>query len=303
MYDLELFGKTICKIRNNLGYTQKYVSGLTTINIETMRKIENGKVTPTQITLELLSPVLKEDLNQLLLNYRLINYANFNDIKTKIELKIESGHYKHLQEELNILNRMLDYENPNTFACKLIKQLSLLVEAVIIKINYKDYNQSIVKLIEAIKVTTPEFDLSKYDKYLYNSMEIRIVMNIALLLNQIESKEKCLEILLFCLSSLNSDEIDFKIKILYNLAYTYHRLDVHEKALYYANEGIETCISNNNLSCLALLYSRKGIAEYHLNNENYKKTLLKAFTLFDITEQHNLKDMLMKFCERNSIDI
>lgn len=282
MYDLELFGKAVCKIRKNLGYTQKYLSELTTINIETMRKIENGKVTPNHNTLELLSHALKVDLNKLILKYRITNDFHLNDLKTRIEFKIEGGHYEQLQEELYSLNRIIDNENRNTFAFKLIKQLSLLVEAVIIKINSKDYNQSLVKLIDAMKVTTPAFDLLKYDKHVYSSMEIRILMNIALLLNQIETKDKSLEILLFCLYSLNSDEIDIKIKILYNLSYNYHRLDLHEKALYYANEGIRTCIDNNNLSCFALLYSRKGIAKYHLKDEDYKKTLLKAFTLFDI---------------------
>ena len=73
MYNLDLFGKEVRKIRRQRGYTQKYVCSASNISIDTIRKIENGKVTPNQITLELLSPVLKVDLNELLLKYRFKN--------------------------------------------------------------------------------------------------------------------------------------------------------------------------------------------------------------------------------------
>lgn len=298
-YNLNLFGKKICEIRNNLGYTQKYVCELTTISIDTMRKIENGKVIPNQITLELLSPILKEDLNQLLLNYRLTNYSDFVKLKNRIELKLESGQFEHLEEDLNALNIMISNKNINTYIGKLTKQLYLLVTSIILKTNNNDYDQSLKTLVKAIKITTPNFDLSNYSSFVYNSMEIRILMNIALLFNKLEYKDKVLEILQFCLKAIDSDEIDFKIKILYNLAYNCHRQDLHEKALYYSNLGIDTCIGNNSLNCLALLYSRKGIAEYHLGLDNYKESLLNAITVFNITNQKKLTNILIESCKKN----
>ncbi len=192
----------------------------------------------------------------------------------------------------------------SNYTYKLIKQLSLLVESVILKINYQNYTDSLNKLINAMKVTTPLFELDKYNEFVYSSFEVRLLMNIALLLNILESTDRCLEILLFCLNSLSPEEIDFKLRIYYNLAYTYHRMDLHNKALYYANEGIRTCIENNTLSFLALLYSRKGIAEYFLKDDNFKSSLRNAINIYDITDQSNLKDMLMtNFCEKYNIEI
>jgi hypothetical protein len=129
----------------------------------------------------------------------------------------------------------------------------------------------------------------------------RILMNIALLINKLKSTDKCLEILLFCLKSLSPEEIDFTLRVYYNLAYTYHRKDLHEEALYYAKEGIKTCIKNNTLSCLALLYSRKCIAEYFLKDDNFMTSFQSAINLYDITDQSNLKDMLVKFFEKHNI--
>lgn len=302
-YDLESFGKTICNIRNTLGYTQKDISNLSEISIETMRKIENGKVIPTQVTLELLSHALKEDLNLLLLSHRIPDYKSYYQTKDKIENKIESGNYDDLEEDLDSLNTILTKRNINNYIDKSIKQLSLMVESIILKINEGNNTLSLDKLIEAIKITTPHFELSKYDEFVYSSFELRILMNIALLIHRIESTVKCLEILLFCQASLDPEDIDLKIRICYNLAYTYHRIDLHEKALFCANEGIKTCIENNCMTCLALLYLRKGVAEYFLKNDNYKSSLIKARTIFEISGQDTLIDMLMKFCEKHSINI
>ncbi|WP_350344335.1 helix-turn-helix transcriptional regulator [Proteinivorax tanatarense] len=64
-------------IRYDLNLTQKNVSELSGISEDAIRKIKHGKVTPTQETLELLSVVLKTDLNKLLLNMR-VNDLTFN---------------------------------------------------------------------------------------------------------------------------------------------------------------------------------------------------------------------------------
>lgn len=68
----------------------------------------------------------------------------------------------------------------------------------------------------------------------------------------------------------------------------------HEKALYYADLGVKTCIEAGILDGLSLLYFRKGIAEYHLKRENYKDSLIKAMHLFEIFGQEKLKEMAIK---------
>lgn len=303
-YNLKLFGKELCRIRNNLNFTQKGLSSYTGIHLDTIRRIETGKTNPNHDTLELLAIPLKVDLNQLLLNYRLTNYREFNKLQSIIERKLEDGNYEFLQDELDKLHTVLANKSMDTYLLRWLKQLYLLVESVILNINDKNYNESLIKLIEAIKITTPKFNLNNYHKFVYNTLEIRILMNIALLLSKIESKDKCLEILLFCLDALDVDEIEFRIKILFNLSYTYHRLDLHEKSLYYSDIGITTCISSNSLHGLALLYTRKGIAEYHLNYEDYEKSLTRAINLHDITGQDILKNILIKSCKNNyNIDI
>ena len=302
-YDLELFGKEVLEIRNCLGYTQSDVSELSNITTETLRKIENGKIIPRYTTLELLSSTLKKDINQILLNYRIPKYKEFYKIKDIIESKLENGQYIDIDSDLDKLKSIFETISDNNYIYKLAKQLILLIDLVILNIKSKDYNNSLIKLNYAMRETTPQFDIRKYNEFVYSSMEVRILMNIALLINRIGSKEKSLELIKFCLHAVDEDEIDLKIKILYNLSYSYHRNNVNEKAQFYANEGIRVSIENNKLNNLGLLYSRKGVAEYFLNDMNYSDSFKRAATLYDIAEQDKLKSMLVMFFKKHNIEI
>ncbi len=100
-------------------------------------------------------------------------------------------------------------------------------------------------------------------------------MNIALLINKLKSTEESLKFMEFCMKSVEPNDNIYP-KICYNLAYTYHRLDMHEKALKYSNLGIKYCIRNRNYNGLNLLYYRKGIAEYLIGCDKYKDSLKKS---------------------------
>ena len=132
-----------------------------------------------------------------------------------------------------------------------------------------------------MRETTPQFDINKYNEFVYSNMEVRILMNIALLINRMGSKEKSLEIIKFCLNEVEADEIDLKIKILYNLSYSYHRNNINEKTLFYANKGIRVSIESNKLNNLGLLYSRKGVAEYFLLAPVFKCLCLESLLIWD----------------------
>lgn len=295
-FDLENFGKKLYFFRKRLNLTQKDVSLSSGINVDTLRKIENGKVIPKQETLDLLSSVLKEDLNQVLLNYRLDHYSEFHKVKNRIERKLESGEFDTLDVEKTSLQKFLN-SNINTYFLNQIKQLVLLIESVILRINDNDFSSSLLKLEDALKITTPDFSLSNYQNFVYNDMEIRILMNISLVLNKTISTEKSLELMVFCRDMAEPDE-DLYQKICYNLSYTYHRLDVHEKALYYADLGINNSIQNRSLNYLNLLYFRKGIAEFLLKHSNYMDSLLKSTSFSELLGHDDLNSMLIDSCKK-----
>lgn len=295
-YNLQAFGEEVRSIRTNLGFTQKAVCELSGIHEDTLRKIENGKVVPIQTTLDLLSPILKKDLNQLLLNYRLNNYQTFEEIKKRLESKIDRDEYQTLSVELDDLKALLHTEF-NTYFINLINQLILLIESIILSKEYKKFDKSLDKLIEAIKITTPEFSLSNYKYFVYDSFELRILMNMSLVLDEIKSIEQSLEIMEFCMQIVDPNEKLYP-KICYNLSYTYHRLDIHESALKYSDLGIDYCMRHRDYNGLNLLYFRKGVAEYGLGYETFMDSLKKCIYFCEILDQNKLKDLFINNCKK-----
>ena len=180
-YDLEAFGKELRYIRKSLKLTQKDIANRAFINIDTLRRIENGKVMPKQETLDLMSIILKRDLNEVLLKYRLKDYSTFHKIKNSIENKIEGGEFDELRREAEKLKRIIEEGKMSLYYTQLLKQLLFLIEAIIEKNVNNDYEKALKKLIQAMKITIPNFSLSNYTSFVYSSMEIRILMNIALL--------------------------------------------------------------------------------------------------------------------------
>ena len=294
-YNLIEFGKTLLKIRQSLSLTQEDVSDLAMVSIETVRRIESGKVIPKQETLDYLSVIYKVDLNKRLLEFRINDYKKLIDIKNNIELKLDGDKYEDLQIELATLQNLIDTTDSSYYK-NLINQFILLIESVILNKQENKPHESYIKLINAMNITSPGFSIFNFQDFNYNTMEIRILMNIGLLLNKIESPEKSLEVLEFCVHYIEPTE-DIYPKICYNLSYAYHRLDKHKKTLEYSNLGIAYCLKNRNYNGLNLLYFRKGIAEFLLGYDNYMDSLNKSLNQCELLGQDKLRDIIVNNCK------
>lgn len=159
IYNLNMFGKNLKDIRKSLNLTQKEVADLAYIDPVTLRRIENGKVIPKLETLELLSPIYKQDLIDLLIKYRFDDYLAFYEIKKRIESKIDNGELNNLQVEVKGLKILLSTIK-NTYCKKLVTQLLFFIEAIILYYNNSN-EEALDKLIESIKITTPSFKINK----------------------------------------------------------------------------------------------------------------------------------------------
>lgn len=290
IYNLELFGEKLREIRKALKLNQMEITQLTNVDDKTIRRIEHGKVLPKLDTLELLSPIYKEDLIALLLEYRFDDYSVFCEIKNEIENKLDNGEQHTLHSEFERLNILLS-STKNPYNKNLINQLILFTEAAIL---YKDNdnNMSLKKLIEAIIITAPNFSLDDYDSFIYSYMETRILMNIAFALNRLSGKEKYLEIMEFCLNSSDTND-ELYPKLCHNLAGAYRRNKDFQKALDFSNMGIKSCQKNRSFNGLSILYYGKGLAEYRLNKDEYIESLQTSICLCKSFGQDQLKNTII----------
>lgn len=295
-YNLINFGNEMRLRRKRLGFTQNELSILSKINIDTIRRIEQGKVLPHHNTLEFLSLALKEDINKLLLEFRVDDYIELTNLKNKLESKFDRDDYNSLEVDLEAFRDLLQ-NTSNKYFHNLILQLVLLIESVILNKKNNLPEESLKKLITAINLTITNFSLLDYQNYIYNDMEMRILMNIGLLLNKIEDTNTSLGIMIFCMENLDINSPMYP-KVAFNLSHTYHRLKDYLKSLEYANKGIDYCMKNRNYNGLNLLYFRKGIAEFHLDTVDYMDSLRKAVYHSELLGQTNVKDMIINNCHR-----
>ncbi|MGB9809223.1 MAG: transcriptional regulator, partial [Caldanaerobacter sp.] len=218
--------------------------------------------------------------------------------KCSLEKKLESGNFESLKDDIDKLKKLLEKGDMSLYYSKLLNQLLLTAESVFEKTINENYEKAMEKLQKAMEITIPNFSLSNYTNFIYSDMEIRILMNMALIIKKTEGVQKSLEMLLFCLENLSPEEWETKIKIYYNISYNYHILSLAEESLHYANLGIETCVKNNTLSGLGLLYFRKAISEYNLGREEYKDSLSKSIHFLEITGQEKLIKTIMESCRK-----
>lgn len=295
-YNLEAFGNRLKEIRKSLKISQNYISCITGIDEKTIRRIENGKVLPKLDTLDILSPYYKEDLVSLLLEYRFDDYSAFSKISNKIENKIDNEEHHTLHEELKELNLLLS-KTENPYCRNLIDQLIYFAEAATIYKYNKDVNLALSKFINAIKYTIPYFSLDNYTDFVYSSTEIRILMNIAFIMNKLNNKNKYIEILEFCIESVDTDD-ELYPKLCHNLASAYIRIKEYSKALTFSNLGIEASQNNRNYKGLNILYYGKGLAEYYLGKVEYINSLKLSISLCEAFGQVNLKENIIASCKK-----
>lgn len=308
--DFKQFGECIKEVRKNAKYTQKYVSEHSGINIDTIRRIENGFVIPKYETLEILSSIYKFDLTKLMLKLRNLNsinklYIEFDRVITKNDYS--SSIFKEFDQSINDLNLNAQI-NQNEIL--LLKDFRHATTCICSGEAY-DHDKLMKIIVDALKKVIPNFSLASFFNFCYNELEIRALLLIGLIYQDKRESSKSIPIFEFCLNYLflSTDEDDLssikmKIKLYYNLSYAYYKIKDDIQSLSAANLGIKLCHQYKTHYCLELLLARKAVAELYLRDENYFHTFKTAlFLLYSLEEHHQIKYLVNTTKEKYNIDL
>ena len=293
-YNLFLFGKRLKDIREKLGLTQKQVVDMALIDERTLRRMERGKVIPKLETLEALSVIYKTDLVSAIIESRITDYSMLLQTQRNIDLKLINEEMSNFDNELKLIDKLLE-NIENEYYKILITQFKFFLYGIRYYKN-KEYQNAIDMYINAIKQTLNDFSLDNYKEYSFSLMEIRILMNIALVEDKCEQDEKYEGILKFCVNQCDENN-EIYPRICHNLAGVYRKKEEYSRALFYDNKGIEICKKNMFADTLAVLYYGKAFVEYRLEKTEYKKSLDLSLQLCNIFEQIELMKQIIVNCE------
>ncbi len=293
-FNLINFGCKLKDIRLKFNFSQNEVYEQTGINPSTLRRLEGGKVIPKFETLEILSSLYKEDLLLLFSQYRIDHSLLFNEVYNRLELKFDKDEIDSLTKEILELESLLENSSQSYFKV-LIHQLIHLSKAVLLYKKEGDPSKALEELIEGLRRTIPAFSVETYSDFVYSTFEVRILMNIAFVLNKLQREKAYVEILEFC--HLSSDKNDGIFpKICHNLSTVYIRATEYEKALTVVREGITSCQSNRNYNGLNLLYYNQGIIKFRLDQEDYSTSIDLAISLSKAYGHPLLSAKLLENC-------
>ena len=293
-YNLFLFGERLKSIREKLGLTQKQVVDMALMDERTLRRMERGKVIPKLETLEALSVIYKTDLVSAIIESRITDYSMLLQTQRNIDLKLINEEMSNFENEFKLIDKLLE-NIENEYYKILITQFKFFLYGIRYYKN-KEYQSALNMYINAIKQTLNDFSLDNYKEYSFSLMEIRILMNIALVEDKCEQDEKYEEILKFCVNQCDENN-EMYPRICHNLAGVYRKKEEYSRALLYDNKGIETCKKNMFADTLAVLYYGKAFAEYRLEKTEYKKSLDLSLQLCKIFEQIELMKQIIVNCE------
>jgi len=293
-YNLAVFGEKLRNIREKLHLTQKQAADMAYVDERTLRRTEQGQVIPKLETLEALSVIYKTDLVSAIIESRINDYSILLKMQRDVDLKLINEETLNFDNELKILEEMSD-EIENEYYRMIITRFRLFLYGIKYYKN-KDYTKALEAYTSAIRQTLSGFTLDNYREYEFSSMEIRILMDVALVFDKLEQHERYKDILAFCFEQCNEDN-EIYPRICHNLAAIYRYNEEFIRALDYTYKGINSCKKNMFSDTLAVLYYGKAFAECKLGDEEYKNSINTALTLCKVFGQTELQERIIYNCK------
>ena len=303
-YNLENFGAELRRIRKSMGFSQFDVQKIVGVSVDTLRRIESGRVVPRYDTLELLSVAYKQDLLELLKGCRsnkfLIEFHDDLDhIITSYDKDAAARLKKRLQDNFGP-GIQLSMVNPSE-----LSQFITFVDAIdaYYSVFSLDRESNKNALIKALRLTIPDYQVQNFKMYTYSYIEFRILLLISLFIAKEGDYILSNKIMYYILKTIRDNKyttkyIDFLIiNIYFNIAYNYHMLDKHARVIATADAGIAYCVERRTFHALFSLYYRKGIAQFNLGDEGYLDSITTAFYILKAIRIPNLLEQYRQITE------
>lgn len=282
MINILVFGKRIKELRNNYGYTQKYVAMKTGLSISTIQKIESGDTNVTLETVEALSQVFKYDLFRVISNCRTVDDFLSEKLVDRLATIFSCQQVEKINGLLLCFENELIQELDSTYSSDIRMLVNSLRDIRDDHLKFKEMKVSTLeKLLFALSRSNHQY-LS--DPKLY-PLELFIATYIATAYRMNREFDKALKTIeksrnyLLKQEHLTPREHNFVGSLTLTLCYTYHRMGHHRKVI---EEGLAV-LSNDKIQLSRYIIThiqfRIGVSHLRLGEKDKAIEILK-YTIF-----------------------
>lgn len=289
-------GDFLRETRLRKGYTQEEVSyGICTP--ASLSRIENGMQKPGRIILEKLFERLGTENN--LFN----TFVSREEMELYIETQtlirnVTDGELNKIEEQIRVVEKL----TKNT--SELEKQSLFWAKGEFLIQKYKNIDEGINLLMQAIHITLPEFEGNNpLRNNLLTFDEITIINSIAVRYANKGDFMTAIRLGIWLKEYMEERIVDGKMKIskypmiLYNLSNWFGNESCHSEAFKMANQGVDFCIKYGNLVAFPILVFNKGAALAELGKkEDAKKYLHQSILIFDAMKKDNEVQIAIDWC-------
>ena len=284
----------IKSLRKEKGWTMTKLAEKAEISLEQLKRIEKGNydkaISPA--AKKVLAVFGKSDEDLLMALDPQIKRAFDHQVAKARDFAFKKDHM-NLALELSALKQTYQEYEPFDY----IKQTLLLLEGTVF--YEKDTkNQSLTLLTKALKLSRSDLivsggkknitlDTDKIHKQAFSKLEYHIITEIAnglAVFGQYVHAIEIYQVLLLSYETNYTDELMInraKPVILYNLAFSFNRLQAYQEAVSFGQQGIDVCKQTGNTRPLLHLYKLMGDIHRHMGHcqkandymESYEKLL------------------------------
>lgn len=295
-------GEVIKQRRMELGMTQEDLcEGI--CEQANLSRIESGRSTPSRTKLNVLLQRLSLPESRY---YALMseNELEISNLQNKI---VSCNIFERAEEGLEHIRRLEQITAPDD---NIVQQFILRSKVILGKLENGEvkpysFEERLEMLLQAIRLTRPNFDLDEIEKGIYGVDEVKIINQIASTYGRSGNRRKCLEIYHQLLRYLKKKEITEQSKVLlpmvsHNYAIRLSLDGRYEEAIEIAEYGRKACVSRGHYQYLPGTLAIMAECYHFLQKDELSEKLYyQAYYLYEAIEntddQQIIKEEMKKY--------
>lgn len=295
-------GSMIRDVRERQNYSQEELSfGICTAS--TLSRIENGVQVPGKKILEALMQRLGM-VDRIYNSYLSREEMECYELEEKLTRCLAREEYAKAEEYADVLENKLKDISGREYSRKLETQYVWFARALICKNRGENSQYILEQLLEAIRVTIPDFDGMHIRTRLLTLHEITILNNIGCIYHAMGKIRDGVR-LLFALKeyieehTASGEELSAKyLMILQNLSSWLGQEGCYKEALRLCQMGLDHCVEYGKMHMFPMLLCNKACSLAELGHYDVsKESFSQSIAVFQAMSQHDRAEQVRKYAE------